>query len=366
MLSVVPRYFRAKQPIAMSLTSGLDTRSIMSCISAGPGELPCFTFTGIKRDTLDVRIAQKVATACHQTHQVLRLDEKFLADFPKLAERTIYITDGYLDVCGTYDIYYNELARHIAPIRMTGKFGSEILGSLSMLKNTIRYNEELFHHDFKKYIDEAVRTFNDIKKGHKLSFAVFSETPWYQYGRLAMEMSKLTVRTPYMDNDLIKLMYQAPPQTRASKEIRFRLIEDGNPELSKIMTDRGNLGEYNYLISTCAQMFYYSLFKAEYIYLYQLPYWMPKLDKVFSSILLEKLLVGRYQLSHYRKWFQKPLSNYMREILLDGRTARRPYFNKEFIEKMVSLHSQGKYNYLNEINKTISVELIHRHLIEET
>src|ERR1700694_571234 len=40
----LPRYFDGDQPIAMSLTAGLDTRMIMAWQKAAPGALPCYTF----------------------------------------------------------------------------------------------------------------------------------------------------------------------------------------------------------------------------------------------------------------------------------------------------------------------------------
>ena len=363
-LKILPRYFRAKQPVALSLSSGLDTRAIISCLDTPPNGLPCYTFAGMYRNQLDAIIARKVANACHQTHHLIRLERKFLSDFPKLAEKTVYVAEGCHDVCGTHDAYYNSLAREIAPIRMTGKFGSEVLRSHSMLKKTATFSDELFHSDFRRYIDEAVRTFWDIKKENKLSFAVFKEIPLHEYGRVAMEMSKVTLRTPYMDNDLVKLMYQAPPNTRDSIEISLRLIANGNPELLKIMTDRGTAGNSNYLFSKFAQLYYYFLVKWDYVYFWQLPHWAARLDNIFAGLHPERLIAGRHQLGYYRIWFRDELSNYVQEILLDQKTLNRQYLNKEFLGKMVESHIGGNRNYTNEINKTMTVELIHRLLME--
>jgi hypothetical protein len=54
----------------------------------------------------------------------------------------------------------------------------------------------------------------------------------------------------------------------------------------------------------------------------------------------------------------------MKSILLDSKTLNRAYWNKKFIEKMVDDHIAGKGNYLKEIKRTISLELIHRTLLE--
>jgi len=197
-----------------------------------------------------------------------------------------------------------------------------------------------------------------------VTFSAFKEIPWHEYGRLAMELSILTLRTPFMDNDLVRLTYQAPLDTRSSFETRFRLIEDNNPDLYKIITDRGTAGNHNLLFSGCARFFAYALFKAEYVYLHQLPHWMVKLDSALRPFHPERLLVGLYQLGQYRLWFRDELSGYVQDILLDDRTAKRPYVNRVFLEKLVREHTNGDSNYTAEINKMITAELIYRLLVE--
>src|SRR5690242_2086908 len=123
--TVVPRYFTEKRQVGMSLTGGLDSRMIMACLNPAPGELTCYTFGGTK-DMLDITIARQVAATYGQQHLVLRLGPSFFSEFPRLAEKTVYVTDGNLDVSNTHDMYFNKLARTVAPIRVTGKFGSEV------------------------------------------------------------------------------------------------------------------------------------------------------------------------------------------------------------------------------------------------
>ena len=144
---ILPRYFRSTQKIGISLTGGLDTRVIMANAEMPPGKYPCYTFGGMYRDCYDVKVARKVADACHQTHQSLHLDKKFLFDFPKYAEKTIYITDGYLDVSGSYEMYLNSLAREIAPIRMTGNYGGEILRGIEGMLKAAPSDEKLYNSD---------------------------------------------------------------------------------------------------------------------------------------------------------------------------------------------------------------------------
>src|SRR5882724_6597675 len=76
---LLKRYFNGKEPVAMSLTGGLDGRMIMACSPLGPGQLPCYTFNGPIRDCADVKIARRVAAACGQAHQTIPVDGKFFA-----------------------------------------------------------------------------------------------------------------------------------------------------------------------------------------------------------------------------------------------------------------------------------------------
>src|SRR5207253_11303140 len=166
----------------------------------------------------------------------------------------------------------------IAPIRVTGKFGSEVIRDHTMF-NEINVCERLFHPDFRMYTQRARETLVEVKKGHRVSVSVFKEFPWREYGKLAAEQSQTTFRTPYMDNELVEVMYQAPARVRASTEIQRRIIGECKPALSDIVTDRGRLGtETNSLFAMARELYYYSRFKADYIYLFSLPHWLTRLD----------------------------------------------------------------------------------------
>ena len=119
----LPHYFNGHEKIGMSLTGGLDTRMIMAWRRFALGSLPCYSFGGMYRDCQDVRMARKVAGLCGQTHEVIPVDKKFLSKFADYAERTVYLTDGCAEVNRAADLYVNERAREIAPVRMTGNYG---------------------------------------------------------------------------------------------------------------------------------------------------------------------------------------------------------------------------------------------------
>ena len=89
---------------------------------------------GRERDTLDARLAARVAAVCGLDHQTLRIGSDFFQDFASYADKTVYVSDGCLGVTGTHEIYMNEKARRLAPVRLTGVFGGEILREVSFSK----------------------------------------------------------------------------------------------------------------------------------------------------------------------------------------------------------------------------------------
>ncbi len=361
--NILQRYFRSEQGIGISLTGGLDTRMIMSYMDAPPDKFPCYTFGSIYRDCNDVKVARIVSKVCKQTHHVIQLGNEFLTEFERFAEKTVYITDGYLDVSGSPEIYVNKLAREIAPIRMTGNHGSELFRNVRWLK-AFYPNDKLFHQDFKYHLSEAITTYNNIKISNPLTFTLFMESPWHEYNRLASEQSQLTLRTPYHDKDLVGLMYRAPGELRNNKEISLKLIADGNPALREIMTDRGVGGKLNPIFSFIPRLYHEFFFKAEYYYNYGMPQWLSIFDYILKPFHIEKFFLGRHKFYHFRVWYRDQLSKYVREILLDERTLKRPYLKRDFLEHIVNSHTAGCRNYTTEITKMLTVELIQRLLIE--
>lgn len=360
---IMERYVQSSLPLGISLSGGLDTRQLMAYINSQRFRIPCYSFDGMYRESFDAKIAKKVATACGQNHQSLVLDRDFLFSFPKLAEETVYLSDGCLDVCSAYELYLNRLARQIATVRLTGSYGSEVFRGLRGMKS-VSPDENMIHQDYREHINNAMNVFKDISKCHNLTFSVFRQAPWYGYGRLSVEQSQVVLRTPFMDNDLVGLMYRTPDNIRASTQLQWRLIEHANPALIAIPTDRGLLGRSGTISSRWAYFVSYFLFKADYLYKSGMPHWMEQMHYLLGPLQPEKLLIGRHRFYHFRIWFRNELSTYLKDVLLDPIVAQRPYLNGEFIEPMVMRHIKGDRNYTEEIGKVLTLEMIQRLFVD--
>lgn len=360
---ILPRYFRASQDIGISLTGGLDTRIIMANLDTQPGKYPCYTFNSVYRDCNDVKVARKVSEQCGLEHHTIQLGKEFLSDFNRFAEETVYITDGNLDISGAPEIYVNRLAREIAPIRITGNHGSELLRSIRWMKATMPDNS-LFDQAFSSLFPVAMEHYDALKSVHPLTFTFFLESPWHECNRYLSESSQMVVRTPYQDKDLVALMYRAPLGIRDDKEVSKRLILDGNPGLAKILTDRGVGAKYPYPLSLVPRLYNEVFFKCEYYCNYGMPQWLSKIDYLLKPLKPERLFLGRHKFYHFRVWYRDELADYVRAVLLDRKSLERPYLDAAVVKSMVSGHLRGTSNHTTEITKLMTLELVNRLLIE--
>jgi asparagine synthase (glutamine-hydrolysing) len=332
---------------------------IMAWQKPPAGSLPCYSFGGMYRDCQDVLVARRVAKVCRQSHTVIPVDEKFLSRFSHYAERSVYLTDGCTGVSHAADIYVNEAAREIAPVRMTGNYGGEVLRRIRAFKPTEPLSC-LFQPEILTFIRQATETYTGLLAGHPLSFAVFRQAPWHHYGLLALEQTQLSLRSPYLDNDLIRTVYQAPNAATINSDVCLRLIADGSPALQNIRSDRGFGGDPNALSAAIFRAFLTLTFKTEYAYDSGMPQSLARVDHMFSPLRLERLFLGRHKFTHYRVWYRDSLSEYVRTILLDSRTLSRPYLAKTSIECVVNGHLSGNRNYTAEIHQLLTLELLHR------
>jgi len=354
------RYFDGPERVAVSLTGGLDTRMILAWCRPEPGSLPCYTFGGMFRESRDVVVGRRVARACRQAHEVIEVGHEFLTRFPHYAERAVYLTDGCVDVSRAPDLYLNERARDIAPVRMTGNYGGEVLRRVRAFKAAVPRGR-LFA-PLLAQLHRATETYDGLLDAHPLSFAVFKQAPWHHYGLLALEETQLALRSPYLDNDLVRTVFRAPASVLTNNDVCLRLIQEGDPTLRRIITDRGIGGTG--MLATASHALLEFLFKAEYGYDYGMPQWVARVDHALSGLYLERLFLGRHKFHHFRIWYRDMLATYVRDMLLDPRTLSRPFIDRQALEHVVDGHLNGGHNYTTEIHTVLTLELLHRLFVD--
>jgi asparagine synthase (glutamine-hydrolysing) len=254
-------------------------------------------------------------------------------------------------------VYFNKIARDVAPIRLTGKFGSEVVRTRNLVPAGAS-RCDLVQPWLAGLLTEVLPFDQISRRKHPLSRVVSEEIPWFEYGRLAVEQSQITLRTPYMDNDLVKLMYQAPPQVRNSRDLTVRYLRDKGRDICDLPTDFGKMRENGGLIGKAVHTFYRALFKTEYIYFYAMPHWLTRLDRNLEKLKPERIVSGRAKFEAYRIWIKTHLANSIREILLRPGAHCTDFFDKRSVSRIIAGHTAGTHNYLTEIKMMMNIELI--------
>jgi asparagine synthase (glutamine-hydrolysing) len=365
---ILPRYFQSDSEIGISLTAGLDTRMIMTCRPETTHRLVSYTFAGLDGDTLDVRLAARVASASRIPHHVLRIGHDFFSDFASLTDRTVYMTDGCFGICGTHEIYLNRLARDLAPIRLTGNFGSEIMRGMTTFK-PLGLSIDLFDPQLRRRLsDETV--FLTEAQTPPVSFAAFREIPWLLFGVGRAALSQISTRTPYLDNDVVALAFRAPERLRGSSAPAMHLIRQSLSGLDRIPTDQG-LVPGSWLSSLVRSFWYRTAFKLDYRCNDGMPHWLSSFDSYLLDSSLSRLdarrwLLGSHRYLHYRRWFRSNLAGYLRERLTDSRIRQSHLWNPAFLEQLAKDHTNGRKNYVREINAVLTLEAIDRLLFRQS
>lgn len=360
---VVSSCMRDPSRVALSLTSGLDTRVILASADKRRSPASCYTFGGLWGETFDIQIARKLAAICEQPHEVIRLNEQFLKNFPVYAKKSVYVSDGTHDAFGAHDVYFNQIAHDIAPIRLTGKFGSEVV-RVRKLIHLAEFPRNLLQAWFIPFVDEASSYRIGKNLFHPLSRVLSEEIPRAEFGRVAVEQSKVILRTPYMDNRLVKLMYQAPVGLRGSRDLQVDYITKRNQQLANLPTDMGIVGKETEPIPILSHYLFWALAKSEYIYLYSMPHWLTCVDRKLEKLRLERFIVGRQKFEAYRIWLKTHFADFVRAVLLSPSTRCTEFFDKIWLERVVRRHTGGTHNYQYEINKILTVELIYSSLLQ--
>ena len=157
---------------------------------------------------------------CGQPYQVITAGKEFLAQFAHYAERAVYLSDGCADVSRASDLYLNEKAREIAPVRMTGNYGGEVLRGVRAFK-PVEPMTGLFGAEFLSNVHRTAETYAANRcKAIRFPLPPSAKAPWHLYGVLALEQTQLAMRSPFLDNDFVRTVFRSPASALPATKFR--------------------------------------------------------------------------------------------------------------------------------------------------
>lgn len=360
----VQRHLSSDSKVGISVTGGLDTRMIVACLPEFGNTAVCYTFAGMSGETLDVQIGRRVAQLCGMEHYTLRIGEDFTRRYDELVDRTVYVTDGYAGALGAHEIYLNAKARELSPVRLTGNFGSEILRGMSTFKPT-NLSRDLLAPEWQERIAALSDSASFFVSHHNgAAFAAFREIPSIHFGIPAATRSQVTLRMPFVSNEVVELAMRAPVAERASPEACAGVIERYNPRLAAIPTDRGVVPAAVRRPRPWNRIFAELTFKLDYLHKEGLPPALSKLEPALQG-LSRFGVIGLHKYLPYRSWFRHELGDYVRGVIEDSATREMPWWDRQTLRRIFVDHQSGRRNCLREINAVVTLASVQRLLLSD-
>ena len=353
---VVPKCFKADERVGVALTGGLDTRMVFACRPVWWRNPVSYTYAA-DADTRDVTLAQRLAASCSIEHEVLRLDGQFLRDFASNVDRAVWDTDGALGATGAHESILSERARSLAPVRVTGVFGGEVLRGISPWHG-LNLQRGLLDSHLQRSVDDRAR---DQQPSHPVTAAVCGTTPAALWGSLAACRSWLTFRTPFLDLRLARLAYQRPaPDSDESTSVR--MLRSRLPSLVPLPTDRGRQIRRRPLAQFFSRVAGQCSFKCDYLANDGLRWPFTHLDPLIDRLHYPVPLLGKHKYLRYRRWFRRELSEHVRDGV--AAASAMPMWNRGSLDGLAEAHISGASSVTEELNVVLTLESVQRLLLQ--
>ncbi len=356
--SVLPSYFEPEATVGLALSGGLDTRMILACRPDAARHSISYTYAGTQGNTRDVNIAATIAQLCGLEHRVLRVGADFLTDFSSYADKTVYVTDGCLGVTGAHELYLSAQARRVAPVRLTGVFGGEILRGVPTIK-PLSLSPDLLEPALRNSVARA--TIQGAHDGHPVGNAAFRNGPAALFGSLAACRSQVTFRTPFLNNRMVSLACRAPASLRASHQTGAGLVRRHDSSLARVPTDRRSLQAGFGLKQLLRRLEGDVTFRLEYLFNEGLPARLSPFDRALEAAQTRVSMLGQHKYLRYRGWFRRELAGYIADRL--DAAKRSTFWNQRRVGLLAQEHISGRRNNISEINAVLTLEAVDRLLV---
>lgn len=233
----VPKYFDSGLETAVSLTGGLDSRTVLSF---APNNASLSTYTYGTPGCIDLTEAARIASTLGLPHTKVLFDGRLVDGLPELIYETVTLSGGLEKITrGILPYVYRTLTDNGRrfPIVVTGVSGDHLFRdhiktrgnmphmiSADMTKvlhdGRITVNEAIFRNGFVDRFEEFKAHVCSVIEGLSkkygeltspasyVSFLVYEVTPKHFSGEVAIANNFTTFRTPYWDPDIIALSYE--------------------------------------------------------------------------------------------------------------------------------------------------------------
>lgn len=367
----VERRMKGNHRIGVLLSGGLDSRLVVGAINQK--YFPIDTFTFGKPNCEDATFAQLISNRLGTQHHFFALTPDHLVFS---AEKNVYLTDGMKNCTASHMTPGQYEMKDHSDIILSGLTGDLILGGnyitdqilsaqninevakivFDMINGpvTVEMASHFFSTDYYKKIEG--KAFNSFIKEFKKTVINANHTDYFFIRNLARRFltlghvianDQLEYRIPFCDIDFTDFVYTIPVKLRKDSYIYVKTFKEMFPQLAEIP----------YRPKDPSQSTYIQRIKRKLV---------RKINCVFEKMGYGTIIEYKREFHDYDNWMRKnkELKEYILRVLLDKKTLSRPYFNQEYVKKILDQHMSGKANNFQLIGLLLTFELWHRQFID--
>lgn len=368
MQQAVQRQVRDEIPKILSLSGGLDSRTLLGAAVQCGEMIPSFTFG--TRDCMDQKLAKAAADSLGTENRFFELSANFLQTW---AERGVWLTEGMNNCVNFHGIEFTPEIREQAQVVLNGFMGGELFGFLSLTiarlllrKGSKTCTEGLFHHinhpfagselprlfrpehhslirnlPFESFAESIQNCPFDSPFNKFYSFRFREQAPKsFLYG-LLLDNNLVEYRVPFCDYDLVDFISALPPKQKALAVFHRRLLAEMFPPLGSIPYQRTGLPVSSGLTRILLRKMKENL-----------------LGRVFRS------RADRRGYLDYDRWMRADLKEFLASVLLSDKFLSRGYFNPDYVRRMVEDQLSGSRNLSSQLGALLTFELWHQLFVD--
>ena len=358
MAELVPRYFKEGQGTNFFLSGGWDTRAIASYLDDEAKKDALCIIYGCDQRSKDYHLARKISDYLGCDHQYIQIGKSFLDWFPSLAFDAVYLTDGFGCVQNAISLFLLDSIKHPTGLTVTGKFGSEFIrGAEGVLGN---HDLAMINPDLQDVIrQQSIAPRPDGWFGdktisyHQHLMRRLDECRSVWAGNQLAERYKTWTATPYLDNEMVDLMFRMPESLRQGDNLIHSLALN-DQTLSAMPSNRGEFAGKHGKWDSVLGLYYHSLWNLSLV---------TNSTRLPPYLKADLLPFPTQRISKWKTWFRDNFQSFVKEILLDPRTIRRNIFDPKLLQNTLAGDLSQMRN-LVVLNRMLSIEVLHRLFID--
>jgi len=365
--------FKLENNKILTLTGGIDTRTILSSVVNKFDDLNCFTYGS--KNCGDIKGAKRITKKFGIKHNILELDKNYIKNLPKRINDNINIFNGLIPVpfqmhwkyfCEKYEkdnemliigIMGDEIWRvhHCKTIGIKNASNIDDITNFILNNNVIKKNKVL---DLFKFFDETrVRYLlkNSIKKElncYEDSFNPNLITDFFFLRYFAYNWASNLIKffgkhfkifLGLISKEILEILSYIDVDDRVSGSLQKYIISNNNQELAKIPYSHNRWNEYNSIKSTIKKIIH----KTKDL--------INRGTHRFFNFYLFKYFPD---LPHYYNiWLPKYHKKFILDVLDYDKMITKNLFKREELQKTIKLFLKGDYSVNVFIITLISLEL---------